>query len=44
MPVKNILVLGVVEFIESKEENLFKKIYFNTPIPISEISYVTMEI
>lgn len=43
-PEQNVLILGVVEFIESKEEDLFKKIYFNVPVPISTISYVTIGI
>ncbi len=43
-PEQKVLVIGVVEFIESKEEDLFKKIYFNVPVPISTISYVTVGI
>ncbi len=43
-PEQRILVLGVVEFIESNEQDLFKKIYFNVPAPISTISYVTVGI
>jgi cell shape-determining protein MreC len=39
-PEQDILVLGVVEFVESKEEDLFKKIYFNLPVPLDMISYV----
>lgn len=43
-PEQRILILGVTEFIESKEEDLFKKVYFNVPVPISTISYVTVGI
>lgn len=43
-PEQKILILGVTEFIESKEENLFKNIYFNLPISISKISYVSVGI
>lgn len=43
-PEQTILVLGVVEFIESKEEDLFKKVYFNLPVSLNEISYVTIGI
>jgi cell shape-determining protein MreC len=35
-------VLGVVNLVESKEEDLFKKVYFNVPVPLSIISYVTV--
>lgn len=38
------LILGVVGLIESKEEDLFKKIYFNIPTPINSISYITIGI
>ena len=41
-PEQTILVLGVVEFVESKEEDLFKKIYFNLPVSLDMISYVTV--
>lgn len=41
-PDQNLIVLGVVEFIESKEEDLFKKIYFNLPIPFDSLLYVTV--
>lgn len=41
-PEQTILILGVVEFIESNEEDLFKKIYFNLPISLDRISYVTV--
>jgi len=43
-PEQTLVILGVVEFIELKEEDLFKKIYFNVPVPISSISYVTIGI
>lgn len=43
-PEQALLVLGVVEFIESKEEDLFKKIYFNLPVALDSISYVTIGI
>lgn len=43
-PEKTILILGVVEFIESNEEDLFKKIYFNLPVTLDTISYVTVGI
>jgi cell shape-determining protein MreC len=43
-PEQKLLILGVAEFIESKEENLFKNVYFNVPIPISSISYVSVGI
>lgn len=43
-PEEKLLILGVVELIESKEENLFKNIYFNIPVPISNISYVSVGI
>lgn len=43
-PEQTLLMLGVIEFVESKEEDLFKKIYFNVPVPISTISYVTVGI
>lgn len=43
-PEKVILILGVVEFIESSEEDLFKKIYFNLPATLDTISYVTVGI
>ena len=43
-PEQTILILGVVEFIESKEEDLFKKIYFNLPFSLDNISYVTVGI
>jgi len=43
-PEQKILVLGVVEFIETKEEDLFKKIYFNLPTPLNTISYVNVGI
>lgn len=43
-PDQQVRILGVVQFIESKEEDLFKKIYFNVPVPISDISYVTVGI
>lgn len=41
-PEQKVLILGIVEFIELKEEDLFKKIYFNVPVPISTISYITI--
>lgn len=43
-PHEKVVLLGVVGEIESNEEDLFKKIYFNTPVPISSISYVTIGI
>lgn len=41
-PDQNIFILGVVEFVESKEEDLFKKVYFNLPTPLNTLSYVTV--
>ena len=41
-PDQKLIILGVVEFIESKEEDLFKKIYFNLPIPFDSLLYVTV--
>ncbi len=41
-PDQDILILGTVEFIESKEEDLFKKIYFNLPVSLNMISYVSV--
>ncbi len=41
-PEQSVLVLGVVEFVESQEADLFKKIYFNLPTPLNMISYVTV--
>lgn len=43
-PHEQIILLGVVGQIESNEEDLFKKIYFNTPVALSSISYVTIGI
>jgi cell shape-determining protein MreC len=43
-PEQKLIILGVAEFIESKEENLFKNIYFNVPVPISNISHVNVGI
>ncbi|MEY4440615.1 MAG: rod shape-determining protein MreC [Candidatus Parcubacteria bacterium] len=39
-PDQTLLIIGAVEFVESKEEDLFKKVYFNVPIPIASISHV----
>jgi hypothetical protein len=41
-PNEQIILLGVVGQIESNEEDLFKKIYFNLPVPIESISYVSV--
>lgn len=43
-PHETIILLGVVGQIESNEEDLFKKIYFNTPVTLDAISYVTIGI
>jgi cell shape-determining protein MreC len=43
-PEQTILVLGVVEFIETREEDLFRKVYFNLPVTLDTISYVTVGI
>ncbi len=42
-PDQKIRILGVVEYIEKKEEDLFKKVYFNLPVTIDSISYITIE-
>lgn len=39
---KDMYIMGVVELIESNESDLFKKVYFNTPVSISELSYVSV--
>jgi cell shape-determining protein MreC len=41
-PNQTVLILGVVEFIETKEQDLFKKIYFNLPTSLDTISYVSI--
>lgn len=41
-PNDKIFVLGVVDVVETKEEDLFKKVYFNIPVPLSDISYVSI--
>lgn len=41
-PDQSVLILGVVEFVESKEQDLFKKVYFNLPTPLNTLSYVTV--
>lgn len=41
-PYQNVLILGVVEFVESKEDDLFKKVYFNLPTTLDMISYVNV--
>lgn len=41
-PNEQIILLGVVGQIESSEEDLFKKIYFNLPVALDEMSYVTI--
>lgn len=43
-PEQVIRVLGVVEFIETREEDLFRKVYFNIPTTLDTISYVTVGI
>lgn len=43
-PAETLTILGVAEFIETKEEDLFKKVYFNLPISLDKISYVTVGI
>ncbi len=43
-PEQTVLILGVVEFVETKEEDLFKKVYFNLPTSLDMISYVTIGI
>lgn len=43
-PHEKIILLGVIGQIESNEEDLFKKIYFNTPVSLDAISYVTIGI
>lgn len=41
-PHEKVILLGVVGEIESNEEDLFKKVYFNTPVALTSISYVTI--
>ncbi len=41
-PNEQVILLGVVGQIESSEEDLFKKVYFNLPVPIESISYVSI--
>lgn len=41
-PDQTVLILGVVEFIETKEQDLFKKVYFNLPTSLDTISYVSI--
>jgi len=43
-PLEKIVLLGVASQIESNEENLFKKVYFNVPVALESISYVTVGI
>lgn len=43
-PHEKIILLGVVEQSEVREDDLFKKIYFNTPVPLDSLSYVTIGI
>ena len=43
-PHEKIILLGVIGQIESNEEDLFKKIYFNIPVSLDAISYVTIGI
>ncbi len=43
-PEQTVVILGVVEFVESREEDLFKKVYFNLPTSLDMISYVTIGI
>lgn len=40
---KNTSILGVIELLDSKPEDLFKKVYFNIPVALSDISYVSIE-
>jgi cell shape-determining protein MreC len=35
-------ILGVVTLIDARPEDLFKKVYFNIPIELSELSYVSI--
>ncbi len=41
-PQEQLVLLGVVSQIETTEEDLFKKVYFNTPVPIASLSHVTI--
>jgi cell shape-determining protein MreC len=41
-PNERVILLGAVEQLESNEEDLFKKVFFNLPIPLDSISYVTI--
>jgi len=41
-PNQEVILLGVVGQLESSEEDLFKKVYFNLPVPLDSISYVTI--
>lgn len=41
-PGEQVVLLGVVGQIESNEEDLFKRVFFNLPAPLSTISYVTI--
>ena len=42
-PEQNPYILGSVGLIESSREDLFKKIYFNVPVALRSLSYVSIE-
>ncbi len=42
-PSEQVILLGVVGQLESKEEDLFKKVSFNLPVPLDSISYVSIQ-
>jgi cell shape-determining protein MreC len=41
-PSEQVLLLGVVGQLESNEEDLFKKVFFNLPTPLDSMQYVTI--
>jgi len=43
-PFEKIVLLGVVGQIETSESELFKKVYFNIPVTLDSISYITVGI